>query len=139
MAPEMDGPTDDVIWQSFDRIEGCVPESAKPRTEAVVRQVLALCIERTSPSNPRKVTTAQEIMHNCSGVETPETGRRYMHRIAGREDGWECVPGFTLRRNQKAYDWPKGRLELLFNRAAYQEGRTLPGGYTIRYEHLEDV
>ncbi|GAA0679180.1 hypothetical protein GCM10009020_29580 [Natronoarchaeum mannanilyticum] len=62
-----------------------------------------------------------------------------MHRLTGRVDGWECIPGFNLRRNQKAYDWPYGRLELLFNREAYCEGRTLPGGYTIRYKHLKDV
>jgi hypothetical protein len=85
------------------------------------------------------VTTAQEIMHNCSGVDTPETGRVYMHRITGRTDGWRCVPGFNLRRNQKAYDWPRGKLELLFNREAYCEGRTLPGGYTVRYDSLYDV
>ncbi|MFD1643682.1 hypothetical protein [Halohasta litorea] len=138
MSEDTQNLTDEIIWNAFDRIEGCVPDSAKPETEAIVRQVFALCVERTSASDPRKITTAQEIMHNCS-VETPDTGRQYMHRMAGRRDGWECIPGFDVRRNQKAYDWPHGKLELLFNREAYYEGRTLPGGYTIRYKHLEDV
>lgn len=139
MSRSDEGPTDEQIWAAYDRVEGCVPSSASSRTEAIIRQILALCIERTTPWNPRKVTTAQEIRHNCSGVDTSETGREYMYRITGRRDGWKCVPGFDLRRNQKAYKWPKGRLELLFNREAYCEGRTLPGGYTIRYDHLEDV
>jgi len=133
------GPTDREIWAAFDRVDGCVPKTAEAKTEAVVRQILALCIERTSPADPRKITTVQEIMCNCSGVSNPDTGRKYMHRLTGRVDGWESIPGFNLRRNQKAYDWPHGRLELLFNREAYCEGRTLPGGYTIRYKHLKDV
>lgn len=138
MPKDTEGLTDEIMWNAFDRIEGCVPEGAKSRTEAIVRQIFALCVERTSASNPRKITTAQEIMHNTA-VETPDTGRQYMHRIAGRRDGWQCIPGFDVRRNQKAYDWPNGKLELLFNREAYYEGRTLPGGYTIRYKHLEDI
>lgn len=131
--------TDEMIWNAFDRIEGCVPEGAKPRTEAVVRQIFALCVERTTSQKPRKIASAQEIVYNCTGVNTPDTGRQYMHRMAGRQDGWRQIPGFDVRRNQKAYQWPKGKLELLFNREAYYEGRTLPGGYTIRYKHLEDV
>lgn len=139
MTGDTEGLTDEIIWNAFDQIEGCVPKSAQPRTEAVVRQIFALCVERTSESKPRKTTTAQEIMHNCSGVDTPDTGRQYMHRMAGRQDDWKQIPGFDVRRNQKAYDWPNGKLELLFNRKAYYEGRTLPGGYTIRYKHLKDI
>lgn len=134
------GPTDGEILSTFSQVEDyCVPASAQPKTRAVIRQILALVAERTDNQDPRKITTAQEISYNCSGVDTPDSGRRYMHRIAGREEGWGCVPGFDLRRNQKAYKWPNGKLELLFNREAYFEGNTLPGGYTIRFKHLEDV
>jgi len=132
------GPADEQILSAFGHVKGCTPDSAPPRTEAVVRQVLTLCIEQTSPDYTKKAITAQDIVHNCSGVKTPATGREYIRRIAGQADSWERIPGFALRRNHQAYDWPDGKLELLFDRTAYAEGQTLPGGWTIRYENQDD-
>jgi hypothetical protein len=132
------GPTDEQILSAFGHIEGCIPDSAPPRTEAVVRQVLTLCIEQTSPDYPKKAITDRDIVRNCSGIKAPATGRDYIRRMAGQADGWECIPGFDLRQNKQAYDWSDGKLELLFDRAAYAEGRTLPGEWTIRHGNQED-
>jgi len=131
-------PTDEQILSAFGHVKGCIPDSSQPREEAVVRQVLTLCIKRTSSDYPMNAITARDIVHHCSGVETPATGRKYIRRIAGQADNWECIPGFDLRRNRQAYDWPDGKLELLFDRAAYAEGRTLPGGWTVRHGNPED-
>lgn len=138
MSSSEPGPTDEQILSAFGHVENCIPDSLQPRTEAVVRQILTLCIERTSPDHPMTAITARDIVHDCSGVETPATGRDYISRIAGQTPNWERIPGFDLRRNRQAYDWPDGKLELLFDRAAYTEGRTLSGGWTVQHQTREN-